>query len=98
MLKYFSFNGRAKRREYWGVAIVLFFAGILLQIVSFSLLFLGPVALLLIPLTIAMIWLSLAVIARRLRDIKISRWYMLLLLVPFVNFIPFIAWGCIKSR
>ncbi len=98
MLKFFSFHGRAKRSEYWGVAAFLFIASIFLQVLGFGLLFLGPLVLVLIPIVIIMLWLNLAVTARRLRDAGINHCYMLLLLVPLANLVAGIAWGCIKSK
>ena len=100
MKKYFSFYGRAKRKEYWTVtlgAIVLalltslFYSVILLPIVELSFLVSLIIKLLLI-------WLILAVTARRLRDARINLWFILLSFVPFVNLIAAIAWGYIKSK
>ena len=99
MKKYFSFHGRAKRSEYWGVAIVLFVVNILFQFVLLPTISLqGPGVVIPIVLGWVMIWLTLAVTARRLRDAGINHWYMLLLLVPIVNPIAPIIWGCIKSK
>ncbi len=98
MKKCFSFYGRAKRKEYWGVAIFLFILGVFLNILGISLLVLAPLTLLLFPILLIAIWLSLAITARRLRDAGINLWFMLLLLVPFVGFIAWIVFGCLPSK
>jgi len=89
MTQYFSFYGTAKRQEYWAVIFI-----------SFAIAFIGtvlsePLLLLAIILTVA--WLQLATAVRRCRDAGISPWWVILFLLPWVNFILTIVLGVIKS-
>ena len=90
MKKYFSFYGRAKRKEYWTVTL-----GAIALVIFTSLL---SIAILLPIVIIPLVWLTLAVTVRRLRDARINLWFILLSFVPFVNLIAAIAWGYIKSK
>ncbi|MGE8291182.1 MAG: DUF805 domain-containing protein [Sphingobacterium sp.] len=80
---YANFNGRARRKEYWmfflaNVLIGVVF-GILGRITSVFTFVSGLISLaLLIP--------SIAVAVRRLHDTNKSGWFLLLALIPFVNF------------
>lgn len=83
--KYATFNGRARRSEYWWfvlfyllvavVATVIDSAAGLPQTAGY-----GPVTML---ATLALLLPSLAVTARRLHDTSRSGWWMLLSLIPF---------------
>jgi len=84
--KYFIFNGRASRSEYWWFYLFLFLMGILFTILSnidssyevVDLVFnLGV----LIP--------SISVAARRLHDINKSGWNMLIPFIPLSIFLPY---------
>ena len=72
LTKYFDFNGRARRSEYWWFALCNSIIGCIpyVQVVSF---------LLIIP--------GLAVAVRRLHDTGRSGWWLLLALVPLVQLI-----------
>lgn len=95
MKQYFNFNGTAKRQEYWAVYIV----SILATMVGFAILETGAVgALLGLVLMIATLWAMLATTVRRLRDIEISVWWVLLTLVPYIGFVANIVFGCIGSK
>ena len=109
MKKYFSFYGRAKRQEYWCISLLAIILSLPLLVSEETRASVSPFLLYdFLPLLLSYflwfvsgvcgIWLDLAVTARRLRDIKISRWYMLLALVPIVGIALWIAWGCIKSK
>ena len=89
MLKYFSFFGRAKRKEYWLTIVILFVIALLLQILFFPLL---------IFFAIPAVWINLAVTARRLRDAGWNPWLTLLLFAPVVNLAAWIAFGCLPSK
>jgi uncharacterized membrane protein YhaH (DUF805 family) len=55
-------------------------------------------ALLTVAIAIAITWLSLSTIVRRLRDAGLSVWWVLLTLVPYVGGIATIVFGCIASK
>ena len=96
----FTFSNRASRSEYWGIMIA---SGIL-----FFLIQLGIMAnadqvnpsneSLMGVLVVAVIafWIQLAVMARRCTDAAMSKWTMLLIIVPLVGLIYTIVLGCVK--
>ena len=92
--KYFVFNGRAKRSEYWWFFLFCILAGVasqLLDVVVLGQSFwvnYGPIntivnLILIIPI--------LSVGARRLHDTNRSGWWQLLILT-IVGYIPLIIW------
>ncbi len=80
--KYWVFNGRAGRREYW----VTFFVNLIISFLLWALTF-GYKGFNLIPILYSLAVLSpvLGVIVRRLHDTNRSGWWF------FINFIPFIG-------
>lgn len=102
-LKYFKFDGRAKRSEYWAINLICYFTlmviGLLSTLVVMSGVF-GVITgvMLVIVGAITLTWLVFAVTARRCRDIGISPWFTLSLLIPYIAIIPFIVFGCLKSE
>lgn len=88
---YADFNGRARRREYWGFQLFhfIFVWGLLF----IDLLFIGTPVLTIVYCLAAMMP-AIAVIVRRLHDIgKSGKWYFICC-VPFVGLIWFIALMC----
>lgn len=103
MTGYFNFKGVAKRQEYWAVIFILFaitfLGGMILQGLMFTGetgLYLGGIGL--IVFFIAAIWIQFATGARRCRDAGISPWWILLYLLPYVNFVFTIVIGCLKTQ
>ena len=101
--KYFDFDGRATRSEYWGVSliayVILLFA--LLIGAAFTMLgTLGSIIGLLFMLGGLVIcgWASLATTIRRCHDAGINGWFTLAIFIPWFGFIPFIVFGCLKSE
>lgn len=95
MKQYFSFEGRAKRQEYWAtlvLSIVALFIGMIL--VEGGQALGGLVALVLL---IAALWVLIAVTVKRLRDAGLHTLWTLLILVPYVSFVATIVFGCIGS-
>lgn len=80
--KYAVFEGRARRREFWGFVLVNMVAGFLLYALG-ALTGLGFTLWTLY--SIALIFPNLAVTARRLHDTERSGWWMLLSLLPVVG-------------
>jgi uncharacterized membrane protein YhaH (DUF805 family) len=77
-LKYLSFDGRANRQRYWLTSLAIF-GLIILGVVIIGLLSAAfrPLAILALPMLIAVVWASLAVGARRLHDRNKSAWWLL---------------------
>jgi uncharacterized membrane protein YhaH (DUF805 family) len=69
---WFSFRGRAGRREYWRVLVALFAFGLLLQVAAAALPAILVVA---FPISLACNVAQWAVIARRLHDLGRSGWW-----------------------
>lgn len=101
-MSYFSFCGRAKRMQWWLVAVV---GSIVIGIVSGASTTMmadgddgGGGAIGLIPavvLSIAFVWAAIATSVRRLHDQDKSGWWYLLSLVPIANIYIFILCGFI---
>jgi uncharacterized membrane protein YhaH (DUF805 family) len=101
--KYLSFEGKAKRSEYWAVYLISTASTIPAILVAAGLALLGIVgtvmgAFLLIAFACLMTFITVATVVRRCNDIGISPWFALTLLVPYVNFITFIVFGCLASE
>jgi uncharacterized membrane protein YhaH (DUF805 family) len=107
MTKYFSFQGLAKRQEYWATTLLTFFVGWVLYVLSILLAgvvaFASPMTggFLIIVFTLAWlvgsVWLTLATTVRRCRDADIHPLWVLLWFVPFINFWWWIIAGCLPS-
>jgi uncharacterized membrane protein YhaH (DUF805 family) len=90
--KYAEFNGRARRREYWMFALVNMVIILAVEAVSFGMLtatkssafgfLLGG---LMILYCLAVLIPSLSVAVRRLHDIGMSGWLLLICLVPGIG-------------
>ena len=100
----FTFTNRASRSEYWGILISV---GILtfLLITGLAAMVEGQSAYpdrdagVLFALLVVFVisgWIQLAVAARRCTDAAMSKWTMLLFIVPFVGMIYTIVLGCVK--
>ncbi|WP_240689715.1 DUF805 domain-containing protein [Arthrobacter sp. PAMC25564] len=112
--KYTVFHGRASRSEYWWWMLVSFGVSIILQILiasgsggamatsgTFSS---APGPGLVIGGLLAAIWglgtviPSLALMARRLHDVNLSGWLMLIALVPFVGALAVVIMTILPSN
>ena len=86
---YATFNGRARRSEYWFFtlfnAIVAFILGLIFPPISF----IYPIFILL-P--------SLAVLVRRLHDIGKSGWWIFICLIPLIGSIWLLVLLCTDSN
>jgi uncharacterized membrane protein YhaH (DUF805 family) len=102
--KYFDFDGVSTRSEYWGVYLttigllfpVLFLVGLLslLPGVLGMLLSTGLLSLALVVLLIV----YTATNVKRCRDAGLNPWFTLALLIPTVNFVCWIVFGCLPSE
>lgn len=77
--KYFCFEGRADRAEFWQYMLVNFIAGIIFSVIPKV----GPI--LLLVWCLALLLPSLGVAARRLHDTGKSGWFILVSLIPFIG-------------
>jgi uncharacterized membrane protein YhaH (DUF805 family) len=86
--KYFDFQGRASRSEYWWFmlffVLAVFVSGMISEIAANI-------------IALALVLPQLAVGARRLHDIGKSGWFLLLGLIPIVGTIILIVWAIKKG-
>ncbi|MFE4837645.1 DUF805 domain-containing protein [Arthrobacter sp. NPDC056691] len=112
--KYATFSGRASRSEYWWWALVAIVVSIVINIVTAAggaggatvtadgTAVPGPGAT--VGLILAIIWglativPSLALTARRLHDVNLSGWFVLLVLVPFLGAIALLVLTILPSK
>jgi len=90
--KYAEFNGRARRKEYWMFALFNFVIVLVVEGISFGMLtatrssmFGFMLAGLICIYCLAAVIPSLAVTVRRLHDIGMSGWLVLIALVPILG-------------
>jgi uncharacterized membrane protein YhaH (DUF805 family) len=81
---YAGFSGRARRTEYWMFALVNFIVTLIFYVLTFAT-HSGVFLVLLFLYALAVLLPSLAVLVRRLHDIGMSGWWILIGLVPFVG-------------
>ena len=94
MEKYFSFDGRATRSEFWGVFLICYLVGMPVIVLIAALL--GTLgAIVAVLAVIASFYLMFATAARRCRDAGINSWFSL---VTFVTIIPIIVFGCLPTE
>ena len=91
MKEYFTFEGVAKRQEYWAMVII----SMVLSVVGLA--FLESAPLLALIVVVPTLWYQIATTVRRIRDTGNNVWWILTFLVPFVAFIATIVFGIIKS-
>ena len=78
--KYFCFEGRAGRKEFWMWILAVFIVNFILGLIP------GKVGMILSAIfSLAILLPSLGVTARRLHDVGKSGWMQLLGLIPFVG-------------
>src|SRR6476620_2510112 len=108
--KYAIFSGRASRSEYWWWALVSLIVGIGINIITSTgtttnasgAAVTGPGAI--VGLILAVIWglgtivPSLALLARRLHDVNLSAWLILLVLVPFLGGLALLVMTILPSN
>ena len=91
--KYATFDGRARRKEYWYFTLFFVLCMIAASIIDGILFGLdddgGPVQLLVI---VGLIVPAIAVGFRRLHDIDRSAWWMLISLIPIIGALVMLYW------
>ncbi|MCZ7417958.1 MULTISPECIES: DUF805 domain-containing protein [unclassified Micromonospora] len=93
--QYATFQGRARRSEYWWFSLFLLLVGIAARVVDSALgvdfeASGGPVSLV---VNLALLLPSLAVSVRRLHDLDRSGWWLLLALIPIVGWIVLLVFA-----
>ncbi|OTG98883.1 DUF805 domain-containing protein [Acinetobacter sp. ANC 4973] len=91
---YVTFDGRARRKEFWFFMLVSIILGIIVQIIDAIL---GTDKILNGVLNLALFLPSLAVGARRLHDVGRSGWWQLLALT-IIGIIPLIIWWASNTK
>lgn len=79
--KYVTFEGRARRKEYWMFVLFNFLASLAVGFIGGLIGVLGLVHL----YSLAVLLPSLAVLARRLHDTNRSGWWILISLIPLIG-------------
>lgn len=92
--KYATFQGRARRKEYWMFTLINAIIMIILSIVDEV----AGTAFLLSLYSLAVLLPTLAVGARRLHDINKSGWWQLLNIIPIIGGIILIVWFASNSK
>lgn len=89
ILHLFSFAGRAKRSEYWGVQLFVAVCSVIVTIATGQETLQPTAATILLAFTVASTWIGLAVTIRRLHDLNRTGWWLLgYYLVAFMLIIP----------
>lgn len=93
---YFSLKGRTGRRPYWlyfYIPIMILGLPVILYAISRSRQSTGLPPLILASITL-MVWVTVAVYVKRLHDIGVSGWWVIVGLLPIVNYVTPFALGC----
>jgi uncharacterized membrane protein YhaH (DUF805 family) len=101
--KYLEFTGKATRSEYWAIYLITWLFVIVATFLFFILSLSGPIGMLLGAVVMLatgffLTWLMVATAARRCRDAGINPWFVLSFIIPYINFIVFIVFGCLSSE
>ena len=98
--KYATFNGRARRKEYWYFALFNFIISIVLMVIDgvtgtlnaeVGIGMLGGIY------TLAVLIPSIAVSIRRLHDTDRSGWWLLIVLIPFIGVLVLLVFAVLDS-
>lgn len=90
--KYATFDGRARRKEYWYFVLFQIIAQCVALVVD-GVLFGGGMTPVYTLVVVALLIPGLAVAFRRMHDIERSAWWLLLILIPIVGAIILIWWA-----
>ncbi|MCA3778455.1 MAG: DUF805 domain-containing protein [Burkholderia sp.] len=99
--KYATFEGRARRSEYWYFTLLSVILSIAAQVIGgggrngglITLLLLGVLCL----VSLALLIPGIAVSVRRLHDTGRSGWFLLIALIPLVGGILLLVWMCSRG-
>ena len=96
--KYATFEGRARRKEFWWFELFVYLISLALILAEIAVvgfdaarkLSFGPST----QFTLAILIPGLAVAFRRLHDIDRSAWWLLITLIPFIGVVILLVWHC----
>ncbi len=91
---YANFNGRISRRQYWMFALYSVLISFALNIVIMILPFLAVLSLI---YALALLVPSFSLIIRRLHDINLSGWFLLISIVPVLGALALLFLLCMPS-
>ena len=92
---HFTFKGEASRQQYWATIAIVF---VVIIIAGISMQYSSELAILIVVAAFASFWAMFAVTAKRCRDIGINPWWTLTILIPYINVIIGILFGCMKTK
>lgn len=95
MNKYFNFEGRATRSEFWYFMLAIFVIGIVLSVIEGVLGTNGIIGML---FSLGMLLPNISVSARRLHDTGKSGWWQLIAFVPVIGIIVLIVFWVMDSE
>ncbi len=91
--KYFSFKGRASRREYW----YFYLANFCIALVLVMLDQIWGMEILSSIYSLAILVPNLAISVRRLHDVGRSGWWYLIAFVPVIGIVIILIWACTRG-
>lgn len=97
MRRYLTFSGRSTRSQYWLFSLTVIVLGIIAIVADAAVLGSSKPAGFTALVYVVHLIPSLAVTVRRLHDADKSGWLVLLLLVPLVNLVCYVVFGCLAS-
>ncbi|MCQ1573472.1 DUF805 domain-containing protein [Neorhizobium galegae] len=97
MRRYFNFSGRSTRSQYWMFALAVILLGIIAIVLDAAVLGSSRPAGSMAVVYVVHLIPSIAVTVRRLHDADKRGWLILLLLIPLVNLICYVVFGCWAS-
>jgi uncharacterized membrane protein YhaH (DUF805 family) len=94
--KYADFNGRARRKEFWMFSLfyfIILFATLMLAVIGGAISETLGALLIILPVLVALglVVPSLAISVRRLHDTGHSGWFILLNIIPIINWVGWIV-------
>ena len=92
---YINFSGRTRRRDFWVAVLVNFVITLILSILTRILSVFGVVQTI---YGLAILLPFLALWARRLHDINMSAWFLLLNLIPGIGSLILLVFACMDSQ
>jgi uncharacterized membrane protein YhaH (DUF805 family) len=97
---YFSVRGRVGRQAFWLFMVLPFFLiGIVLGFLILSLhIPFRMVLVLLFTLLPVLVWVGIAVSVKRLHDIGLSGWWVILCFIPFLHYFAVPVLGVIRGK
>lgn len=97
--KYFDFDSRSSRSEYWWWSLFVFLGGFVLGLLDgmFGVVGVAGLGLLGALFTLVTFIPGISVSVRRLHDLDKSGWWLLLVFVPLIGWIVLIIWYCTRG-